>query len=48
MKRVICGVVFACVLAIVPVYKTAASPLCAIYTPDDVEYFLFFCYLKDR
>lgn len=30
----------------VPIGKPAASPICAIYTPDDVQWYWFFCYLK--
>jgi hypothetical protein len=46
-QRVLAAMVFALILAIVPVFKTAAHPICAAYTPDDPQWYLFFCYLKD-
>lgn len=46
-KRVLAALAVAMVLAAVPVLKTAAFPLCALYTPDNPEWYLFFCYLKD-
>jgi hypothetical protein len=47
-KRLLGGVVLALALAIMPTVTTAASPICALYTPDNVEWYLFLCYLDGR
>lgn len=46
MRRVY-AVLGAMVLAVV-IGRTAVSPLCAIYTPSDPQWYLFFCYLENQ
>lgn len=42
LKRLIIGAVLAVFAAAI----LANFPLCALYTPDDPEWYVFFCYLK--
>lgn len=39
------GLALASALSVIPIARTAVSPLCALYTPDNIEWYLFFCYL---
>lgn len=47
MKRWQAALVALVLAALVTVGRPMAFPLCVLYTPDDPEYYLFFCYLKD-
>lgn len=46
-RRLLSGALVALLsaVAIVATVQPMASGICAAYTPDDVEYWVFFCYL---
>ena len=47
MKRRTAALVAVVLAGLVIVGQPMAFPLCVLYTPDDPEYYVFFCYLKD-
>lgn len=42
LKHLVIGTIVAIFVAAI----LANFPLCALYTPDDPEWYVFFCYLK--